>query len=273
MREWTKAAVAAALIGGLAACGGTEEMASVTVPTVEDVTAAEWQRLREQRFFFGHQSVGADVLNGVADVLKARPDLGLRVVETTDTAQMTVPGLYHAKVGRNGEPQSKLDEFVRLAGAGVADSGTAMLKYCYVDITGATDPDSLFETYRKAVDALRASNPGLRIVHLTLPLQKDWGTVQHLYVTIKGGRTTHRELNWIRQRYNERLRATYGGKEPVFDIALLESIGPDGRQRTARFRGERVPVLADEWTYDGGHLNEAGRRRIGEAFLATLAKL
>jgi hypothetical protein len=148
-----------------------------------------------------------------------------------------------------------------------------MMKYCYVDVTGQTDPVQLFDSYREAVDSLRASSPALSIVHLTMPLQKDWGTIHHLYVTMKGDRTTHRELNWIRQRYNERLRQTYGGKEPLFDVARLQSIGRDGRQRTARFRGQSVPVLAEEWTYDGGHLNEAGRRHVAEPFVVMLATL
>lgn len=245
----------------------------VTLPTISDVAPERWAQLREQRFFFGHQSVGGDVLVGVEEVLAANPEVGLRVVETDDPAEMTEPGLYHARIGENGFPATKLESFLRITGASVADSGTAMLKFCYVDIQGDTDPHALFESYQRAIDSLRTSNPNLRIVHLTLPLRKDWGSLQHWYVTLKGVKDTHRRLNQIRQVYNERMRSTYGGKEPLFDIALYQSIGEDGRQQTVKFKGERVPVLASEWTYDGGHLNEAGRRRIGEAFLATLAGL
>jgi hypothetical protein len=142
----------------------------------------------------------------------------------------------------------------------VADSGTALLKYCYIDVSGETDPAALFEAYQRDVDALKAANPGLTILHVTLPLQTDWGEYFHWKRVIRGKLTTHRELNHIRQDYNERLRAAYAGREPIFDLAHLQSIGPDGKVHTVRYRRSRVPILARAWTYDGGHLNEEGRR-------------
>lgn len=242
-------------------------------PSFGEVTTAGWERLASRRLFFGHQSVGGDILAGVDEVLREHPSIPLRVIETSDPSRMREPGLYHARIGENGKPATKLASFVQLASTGVADSGTALLKYCYVDVEGDTDPIALFEEYRRAVDALKAANPGLTIVHVTLPLQTDWGEYFHWKRVIRGQLTTHRELNWIRQRYNQRLRETYGGREPLFDLAHLQSIGADGTVRTVRYRRSRVPILAREWTYDGGHLNEQGRRRIAEAFLATLASL
>ena len=247
--------------------------AAITMPKVSDVSMEEWQRLRGRRLFFGHQSVGGDILAGVEDVLKAHPEIALRVAETADPAQMKEPGLYHARIGENGAPQTKLASFVSIVSAGVADSGTALLKYCYVDVTGETDAVALFENYRRAVDSLKATNPGLTVLHVTLPLQTDWGEYFHWKRVIRGKLTTHRELNYIRQAYNERLRQAYGGREPIFDLAHLQSIGPDGMVNTVRYHRTRVPILARTWTCDGGHLNDEGRRRIAEAFLVTLAKL
>ena len=60
-------------------------------------------------------------------------------------------------------------------------------------------------------------------------------------------------------------------KEQIFDLARYESSKADGSAEAVRYRGNSVPVLAKEWTYDGGHLNEVGRRRVAEAFLAQLA--
>ena len=111
-------------------------------------------------------------------------------------------------------------------------------------------------------------------MHATLPLQADNGFWFHLKTVLRGNaRSSHRQLNLIRQTYNELLRKAYAGREPVFDLAGLESVAPDGRVVSVRHKGMRVPVLAHEWTYDGGHLNEAGRRRIAEAFLVSLARL
>ncbi len=242
-------------------------------PSFADVTPAEWSRLAQRRLFFGHQSVGGNILDGVAEVLRDNPAIGLRVVETDDPSQMTAPGLYHARIGKNGAPDTKLASFSRIAGTAMADSGTALLKYCYVDVTGGTDPAALFAAYQREVDAMKAAHPALTVVHVTLPLETDWGEYFHWKRVIRGQLTTHRELNWIRQGYNEALRRTYAGREPVFDLARLQATGADGVLQTVRYRRTRVPILARTWTEDGGHLNAAGRRRVAEAFLATLAKL
>lgn len=274
MRASMKAVLLTAGLCGLVACGGDEKMVQVVeLPTLSEVPSEAWQRLAQRRLFFGHQSVGNDILAGVEDVLKEHPEIQLRVEETADPAQMREPGLYHARIGENGAPETKLASFINIASAGVADSGTALLKYCYIDVNGETDPAALFEAYQRDVDALKMANPGLTILHVTLPLQTDWGEYFHWKRVIRGKLTTHRELNFIRQAYNERMRATYGGREPIFDLAHLQSVGPDGKVQTVRYRWTRVPILARAWTYDGGHLNEEGRRRVAEAFLVTLARL
>lgn len=239
--------------------------------SIADITAAEWQRLAARRLFFGHQSVGGNILDGVAKVLAEHPGIGLRVVECADPAQMTAPALYHARIGKNGAPQTKLESFGLIAGA--MGEGAAMMKYCYVDVDAGTDPAKLFGAYRDGVAALKLANPGLTVVHLTLPLQADWGHIHHYWRVLRNQLTTYRELNALRHAFNEQVRRTYGGRDPVFDLAQLQSIGADGREQAVRWHWRRVPVLARDWTEDGGHLNEAGRRRVAEAFLVFLAKL
>lgn len=265
----------ASLVCALLALGCGGEMSATAaperIPALTDVTAEEWDRLTTKRFYFGHQSVGMNLVEGIAEVLARHPEIRLRVMEATDPSSMDAPGLYHSLVGRNGEPATKLEEFSEIAGgAGAFDA--AMVKFCYVDITADTDPEALFASYRAAVDSLRALHPDLELVHVTLPLTSDRGTVFHLRTIVRGN-TSLRELNQVRQRYNELMRETYGDSEPLFDLALLESLDANGQPVTVRYDGERVPVMASEWTYDGGHLNEAGRQRIAEAFLATLAGL
>ncbi len=258
----------------LLGCGG--EMHEQTTPpflTLGSVTTAEWQRLASRRIFFGHQSVGGNVIDGVQELLRANPQIPLRIVQTADPAQMREPAIYHALIGKNEEPATKLSEFKRIVSAGVVDSGIAMLKFCYIDVSAETDPLALFAEYRRTVDSLRAAHPGLTIVHITLPLQIDPGTLFHWRTVMWGKVTPYRTLNGIRARYNSQLRATYGGHEPMFDLARLESTLSDGRIRSASYHGAPVPSLAAEWTTDGGHLNEAGRRRIAEAFLVMLAQL
>jgi hypothetical protein len=241
-------------------------------PMFADVTPGEWDRLASRRIFFGHHSVGGNILDGVAKLLQEHPGIRLRVMETADPSEMRTPGLYHARVGKNMQPGTKLAAWAEVAGA-MGGEAVALLKYCYVDVERDTDTDRLFAEYRDGVARLRAARPGLRVVHVTLPLQTDWGAFWHYWRHFKGKYTTYRELNWVRHRFNERLRAEYAGREPIFDLARLESVGPAGESHAVRYRRTTVPVLARIWTDDGGHLSHAGRRHVGEAFLAALAKL
>jgi hypothetical protein len=256
------------------ACGGAMSGSRTpeAIPTLAQVTPGQWQRLAGRRLFFGHQSVGGNLMDGVQEVLAANPGIPLRVVETADPSRMKAPGLYHARIGQNGAPATKLEAFRNIVADGVADSGTALLKYCYVDITPDTDPVALFDAYRRTVDSLKVAHPALTVVHVTLPLVVDRGAMFH-WRTVLRGNTSDRQLNLTRERYNQLMRETYGGREPVFDLARLESIDLEGRDVGVTHKGLRVPTLAPQWTSDGGHLNQAGRRRIAEAFLATLAGL
>ena len=226
-----------------------------------------WERVAKGTFLFGHQSVGGNVLDGVRDLAAERGGSDLRIVPD---GGISGPGLYGARIGENGSPASKLAAFERLVAA-APSSAVVLMKFCYVDVRGDTDADALFDMYRQTIDRIRSSRPDVRVVHVTLPLTVDRGLLFHLR-TIARRKTSMRQLNAIRSRYNERLRATFAG-EPIFDLAALESTDRAGRAVAVRFGGAEVPVLAREWTYDGGHLNDAGRRRIADSFLATLASV
>lgn len=270
--------VAAAASLALAGCGSDMPESPIAAPNTgfDQVSPAQWERLGGRTLFFAHQSVGGNVLDGVSEVLRGHPALPLRVVEVADAAGVQGPGIHHKKVGVNGKPATKIAEFdgiVRAVFTDSATAGVAMLKFCYADMKPATDPDSLFAAYRQEVDALRAARPGIVIVHVTMPLWVDTGWIDHVGTIILGKATPIRALNAARHRYNTLLREAYLGREPFFDLAAFEATRPDGRPERHRYDGSWVPALAKEWSTDGGHLNEAARRRFAEAFLATLAAL
>lgn len=245
------------------------------MPTLAEVSSEDWRRLAGRTLLFAHQSVGGNLLDGVATLLKERPEIGLRVAELTDAPLVPVPALYHKRVGQNGKPSTKLAEFSELAMRlfDASATGIALMKFCYADVKAHTDPVALFEEYQRSVGALRAERPGLTIVHVTMPLWKDTGFIDHWGTIALGKATPIRVLNAARHRFNERMRAAFRDREPLFDLAALEAVRPDGSVASVRHDGARVPSLALEWTYDGGHLNEQARRRIAGHFLATLAKL
>jgi hypothetical protein len=210
------------------------------------------------------------LLEGVRTILSANPTISLRVLELSEDMEVGAPGLYHAVVGRNGDPTSKLRAFRQIVADRLPGRAIALLKYCYVDVTPSTNPGVLFQEYCTCVHWLLDRNPQLTIVHVTLPLRADPGSLRYLAGTLRG-LPTARDLNRCRQEYNDLLRRAFGGKEPIFDLAALESTGPDGRPALVRHKGSRVPVLAHAWTNDGGHLNDAARQSMGKVLLATLA--
>jgi lysophospholipase L1-like esterase len=87
------------------------------------------------------------------------------------------------------------------------------------------------------------------------------------------GRTTVRDVNAKRNRYNTLLRQAYAGREPLFDIAALESTHADGRRSFVAEKADTGYTLAEELTTDGGHLNERGQRVAAEGLLAVLARV
>jgi lysophospholipase L1-like esterase len=153
-----------------------------------------------------------------------------------------------------------------------AQGGIALFKFCYVDIDAATDVPKMFAAYREGVNALKAKYPSLNIVPVTVPLTtvepaaKAW---------LKGllGRTTTRDINAKRNQFNTLLRETYAGTGPVFDLAEVESVHRDGSRSYFTRGNEKIYTLAPEFTADGGHLNEMGRRVAAERLLSLLAQL
>ena len=251
----------------------TADTGGKPLPSLKEVSDTEWAALAKRRIFFGHQSVGGNIMQGVVEVLAANPSIPLKVVESRSPGDSAGPAFHHALIGRNDYPLEKFEDFVTVAaGSFGPDGGIAMLKLCYIDIHTHTDPQELFAEYRRRVESLRASNPSLTIVHFTSPLTniENWkGRVRAALTRAN----TQRERNLVRHRYNELLRQSYEGREPIFDIARLESTLPDGQRVFFRFDGQDVPLLAPQYTDDGGHLNAGARRMVAEQLLVMLARL
>ena len=166
-------------------------------------------------------------------------------------------------IGQNLYPVGKIEDFVAVMNGGAgAVVDVALMKFCFLDFfdsapywPGGGTPAALFATYQSAMAGLRAAHPGLVVVHVTPPLYQS---------------PTGNETNVRREAYNALLRAAYAGREPIFDLALVESTHADG-SRALDAHG--TPTLADEYTYDGGHLNDLGKERAARALLQVLAAI
>src|SRR3989339_816109 len=76
----------------------------VSQPTIQE---QELKEVRLKKIFFGHQSVGGNILEGIHSLLAGTTQPALRIVETADPSSFTEPLFAHAKIGTNGDPQSK----------------------------------------------------------------------------------------------------------------------------------------------------------------------
>lgn len=219
-------------------------------------------------------SVGENILDGVRDIMREHPDIQLNIVETNSPSSFDQPIFAHSRIGINGDPKSKIDAFVQYMDGGIGNSADiAFFKFCYIDILSVTDADEVFNRYRTAIETLKRKYPKVTFVHVTAPLR----VVQTGFlVPIKkiisrplGGY----EDNIKRKRFNDLLRQEYEGKDPIFDLARIESTYPDGRQSTFDNEEKSYEALVAVYTYDGGHLNEIGRKIVAGQLLSFLPNL
>jgi hypothetical protein len=224
------------------------------------------------RTYFGHQSVGENLLQGLAE-LAQHEQVPLPVTSATGATAFSTPGVVHERLGENEKPFTKIEAFERAIEGGVGGRAVvAFFKLCYVDFTAATDVDSIFERYRETIARLKPRHPTTKFGHVTSPLTV---TQQGIKAAIKAllGRPRWGEAeNAVRHRYNERLRQTYAGKEPFFDLARLEAMRPDGSLESFSYEGRSIPRLVGVYSDDGQHLNAMGRSYVAAKLASFVAE-
>jgi hypothetical protein len=223
------------------------------------------------RIFFGHRSVGRNVLEGLG-ALAAEAGVPLNIVEVTGVPPDDGAGLFHANIGQNGDPASKCDAFERLVIDGAPQYDIAALKFCYADLRTTTplSAEALLARYAASIDNVRAARPDIQLMHVTIPLKaRPEGAKARLK---RAFRMTVAEDadNVLRESFNRALRGRYADA-PIFDLATVESTRPDGSRSGFIHDGEFIPALEPAYTYDGGHLNTEGQRRAAIELVRTLA--
>jgi hypothetical protein len=258
-----------------AGCGGAfVPEQGVRLRTIDELGSDTMRDLAARRIYFGHQSVGGNIMDGVDELGKHRASSLVRVVALDRLG--TEPGGFfaHSKVGRNEHPGTKTDDFARLLDAGLGGRvDIAFHKYCYADIGEGTDVGPLFEHYRAIMSGLRERYPAVTFVHVTVPLMAVQSGWKSGVKKLLGRAPDHYQANFARERFNDRMRQQYAGREPLFDLAAYEALDGDGRPVAISLGSTSGRTLYQPLTVDGGHLNEAGRRRIAENLLVFLAEL
>ncbi|GAA3706751.1 hypothetical protein GCM10022204_25780 [Microlunatus aurantiacus] len=227
---------------------------AITVETLEQAS--------ESRVFFGHMSVGNNVLSGVSEVYAAKGVTGPKVVEIPVGGSVPTKAgegaLVHALIGQNGHPRVKLANFDSTLRSGVADQvDVALIKFCYVDIRWNTDVDALFAEYKQTMAGLERDFPDVRFLHATAPLTVGpEGIKDHIKLVLG------RDDNAARSRYNALIRSNFDDDQ-VFDLAAVEATAPDG---------ETLPSLYPGYSSDGEHLNASGASKAAVLLLETVAQ-
>jgi len=269
----------AAIIAAIAVISSERTHVSTQKLNLQDIKTVsdeQWQQLAGRKLFFGHMSVGYNMLDGIKAVMAENDKIKLNIVETADPQQFTAPVFAHAKLGHNTNPLAKLESFRTLMDSVGPVADLAIFKFCYIDVNRNTDAAALFASYRKTISDLQAKYPSVRFIHMTVPLtSQPVGLKKQVKGLIKSviGRPGPDDDNAKRNEYNQLLKAEYASAGTVFDLAAVESALPDGRTCFIRKGDAEVPVMAKAYTTDGGHLNAAGAQHVAAQLLATLASL
>jgi hypothetical protein len=252
---------------GLGSAGCTQPPASEGAPVVD------LQKIATKRIFFGHQSVGWNILQGVEELLAAEPEAKLTLTQLERVEADLASGFIHMEIGQNYDPLSKLQAFKQAMEAGVGlQADIAFFKFCYVDIDKNTDPGQLFASYQQVMDELSKAYPQTRLVYVTTPLM---APEQGVKAMLKGllGRNDAALANLKRHEFNELLRLRYAESGRVFDLAAIEATAPDGKRCTVTVDGVITPCMVSAYSDDGGHLNAVGRQVVAGQFLQFLVSL
>ncbi len=224
--------------------------------------------------YFGHQSVGTNILQGVATLAG---DTGVPRVIAYEPGIAVEPGtILHGPVGANGDMYAKIDSFAETIRNGVGEIvDVALFKFCYVDVRADTDVETVFAYYQRTMEELEREYPNVRFVHSTIPLVSRplplFAHAKNVAKWILRRDPLSNKSNSVRNEFNMLVRNNFGDTERLFDIAELESSRVhEERAHTSRETGGH---MLRRYTYDGGHLNRRGQTRVASGFLETIGRI
>lgn len=270
------AVVAALGVAGTLSVKGQGRSMTVDTNPRTLISSHDLEAAARTRVFFGHQSVGMNVIEGVGALYAARGAAAPPVAELGADTNIAVPStgggfLDHAYLGRNGDPLGKIRDFDTRMRSGLAQRvDVALFKFCYVDVTSDTDVDALFQVYRSTMAALERDYPHVTFLHVTTPLTTESGLKGKLKKLLGGGDQSAAD-NVARQHLNSLMRREYGGSG-LFDLAAIESTAPDGSRVTGSYEGQRYFALYGGYASDNGHLTTAGSEIAAARLLELVAR-
>lgn len=227
--------------------------------------------LQHKRIYFGHQSVGANIIEGIRGLCHSN-QLELNIVESSQPQAYSAPVFGHSRIGRNHEPRSKIDGFAEILNAGLGNRvDMALFKFCYVDVTDSSDVTGLFDYYNSVMTQLASAYPHTRFIHVTMPVTVMPSLVRRIIGGLQRQRNRVAYDNLARADFNRLVIQAYAGRQPIFDLAAAQSTTASGRVLRHSLHGREFSTLVPAYSSDGRHLSETGRRVVASEFLKYLA--
>ncbi|MBN2735780.1 MAG: hypothetical protein JXR70_02285 [Spirochaetales bacterium] len=240
----------------------------------------EKKSLENKTYFFGHQSVGFNIIDGMTAILNEnKTEFNIIEIKNNKTISKPEKGTFlHAVMDENFYPLKKIDNFnAILTKEPLNQLDVAMLKFCYVDITTDGDINELFKEYTSTIANLENKYPNTKFIYITTPLVApdiDFiATSKNFLKGILGKSKWGYEDNLKRNEFNNLLRKNYSQTGRLFDLAFYESKLEDGTRNSVRYKNTEIFTMLPQYTNDGGHLNELGKKNMAYYFLKFLAQL
>jgi len=253
--------------------GGDEKSMNQVAENIK-LNPADIKKLASKKIYFGHMSVGYNIIDGLKAILPANS--GLNIIENSDPKDFSKPVFAHSQIGENCKPEMKIANFVKKMDAGLGNKADiAFFKFCYVDVVATTDVVKLFDEYKIAMDGLVKKYPKTSFIHITVPVTtEDQSFKRKLKDYIKAiiGRqvSDHIADNIKRMEFNKLIRKEY--KTSVFDLAEIESTDDAPNVTLSRNGNLSHNVLQKKYTFDDGHLNIDGGKKVASQLIITLDK-
>ena len=244
---------------------------NVDLSGLNSVQRIKWDELGGKIIYFGHQSVGYNIINGLQDILKETPDIKLNVRQSRGLEDFNGPVFAHSLVGRNEDHQFKISDFKEIIDSGIGDKADiAFFKFCYVDITRESDLNAIFNSYVQTMEYLESKYPKTTFVHITVPVRVRPAGIKNTIRSILGLSGPDLEDGLARNKFNAMLRDKFKETGRIFDLAKYESFDNPAAVDPVK---QRNMFLLPAYSDDGKHLNAYGRKIIARQLLLFLSSL
>ena len=257
----------------LTSCGEDRNTKQKTFSSIKDVAISKWGQLSRKKIYFGHRSVGNNIIDGIKNLIGENPQIKLNITQPTDKIEKKNGFFMHSMIKQNASPKIIAIDYEQLQ-ENLNGSSFDIVLIRFTPFYDETEMDGIFADYKQALNQLKNKYPNTIFIHGTYPLTRSKTTWKTWIKKIIGKKEIWEyDQNIKVNEFNNSLRKEYLGKDPFFDLARFQSTYPDGRRSTFTKEGKTYFHMVPDFTYDNVHLNENARRMIAERLLLYMISL